>query len=67
MKFAEACMKKARKNFLKWKENGRIRTGLDFQNMKKSRREFKDSINYCKQNEIRLKKQRLLESFKEEV
>ena len=62
--FCRSLHEKARMDFLKWNEEGRIRTGHVFEQMKASRRDFKRSLQFCKQNELKLKKQKLVESFK---
>ena len=57
--------KEARVCFLKWKNEGRIRMGETFEKMKTSRMNLKKALNFCKHNEMKLKKKKLIESFKE--
>ena len=54
---------KAREDFLRWHNNGKLRYGVDFCNMKNSRRCFKNALNYCKQNELKIRKENLLLNF----
>ena len=53
----------ARKNFLQWKEDGMIRSGLLYDLMKQSRNEFKKAFKRCKKNEERIKNNKLVNSF----
>ena len=55
----------ARKNFLKWVSEGKIRNGYSFEAMKKSRADFRQALNYCKKNEFLLRKQKFLHNFGE--
>ena len=41
----------ARNKFLIWKNKGKCRYGLDFEEMKSSRKNFKESLAACKKNE----------------
>ena len=41
-----------RKNYLKWLANGKLRTGMDFESMKETRKIFKNALNECKLNEV---------------
>lgn len=54
----------ARADFVKWNDNGRIRQGAEFDVMKGSRTKFRNALNYCKANELKIKKEKLLESYK---
>ena len=56
----------ARKNLLDWISDGKIRDGPLFDEMKNSRKLFKDALNFCKRNEIEIRKQMFFESFYEE-
>ena len=56
---------KARENFIKWKENSKCRFGHEFEEMKQSRKEFKIALKFCKDNEIKLKKDKLVSSYHE--
>jgi hypothetical protein len=53
----------ARENFLIWLRNGKIRNGEIFDKMKESRANFKTALNYCKKNELKIKKENLIQSF----
>ncbi len=62
----ERCLelrKVARTSFLTWKENGKPRYGIYYENMKKSRTNFKKALKFCKENEIKIKKDKLLKSY----
>ena len=54
----------ARIKFLRWHGNGRIRSGHEFEDMKRSRSSFKNALKFCKNNELRLRKELLLSKFK---
>ena len=47
---------KCREFFLPWSNNGRIRYGDLFETMKSSRNQFKNALDYCTNNEMKLKK-----------
>ena len=55
--------RKCREIFLPWSNNGRIRYGDLFGTMKRSRKDFKNALDYCKNNEMKLKKEKMLASF----
>ena len=55
----------ARDRFFLWNSIGRPRSGVIFEDMKQARIEFRNSLNYCRKNEQKLKKEAFLESFKE--
>ena len=55
----------ARNAFLAWKNNNKIRSGELFERMKETRSNFKRALDYCKQNETTIKKNKLLESFRQ--
>ena len=44
----------ARNNFVSWVESGRVRSGACFEQMKQSRKEFKNALNFCTQNELNI-------------
>ena len=54
----------ARENYLNWHGNGKIRSGPLFENMKLSRSDFKNALKYCRDNELKIKKQNLLAKFR---
>ena len=53
----------ARHHFLLWNRLGRIRQGCIFEGMKNARSKFKKALNFCKVNEMKLRKQKLVSSF----
>ena len=53
----------ARQNFKFWRLNGSIRNGPLFDEMKDSRNSFKKALKFCKENELKLKKNKLIENF----
>ena len=55
--------RKCREIFLAWSNNGRTRYGDLFETMKRSRKDFKNALDYCKNNEMKLKKEKMLASF----
>ena len=57
--------KSAKQKFLLWRNGGRIRSGILFEEMKKARNKFKNALDYCKRNETKIKKKKLLESFQQ--
>ncbi|CAF3669002.1 unnamed protein product [Rotaria socialis] len=54
----------ARKKFIEWRNNDRAQNGSLFEEMKESRSKFKNALSYCKNNELRLKKEKLIDSYK---
>ena len=54
----------ARGKFLEWKIAGKPRDGNLFTCMKSSRKLFRNALNYCRKNELEIKKRKLVESFK---
>jgi hypothetical protein len=55
----------AQKSFMEWKENGKIRSGNKYNAMKESRKAFRNAFNYCKTNEMNLRKESLLLNFRD--
>ena len=53
----------AREKYLIWHNSGRPRLGSEFDDMKASRTAFKNSLNFCKNNEKNLRYERLLSKF----
>ena len=53
----------ARANFLNWIDSGRPRFGLIFEDMKGSRRDFKKALDFCKRNELKLRKDKFLSLY----
>ena len=53
----------ARANFINWHVAGRIRHGYLFEKMKSSRSSFKNALKYCRDNEMRIRKELLLLKF----
>ena len=53
----------SRDHFLLWNRLGRIRHGCIFEGMKNARSKFKKALNFCKVNEMKLRKQKLVSSF----
>ena len=56
---------KARSAFLKWKDSGKLRSGIIFDEMKSCRTAFNNALNYCKKNETKMRKSKLLSTFSE--
>ena len=54
----------ARDSFLLWKERGRPPDGECAELMKKTRADFRAALRYCKDNEVELRRKRLLENFR---
>ena len=63
-KYCKTPYHEARTNFLRWHAGGRIRFDEDFENMKRSRSKFKNSLNFCRNNELKIRKEILLEKFR---
>jgi len=53
----------ARKKFQEWNFNGKIRHGTLFDDMKTSRSLFKKALRYCRNNEVKLKKEKVAMLF----
>ena len=54
----------AREKYLIWHAGGRVRNGIIFDEMKFARTSFKNALNYCKKNELKIRKENLLNKFK---
>ena len=54
---------KARDHFLLWNRLGRMRSGVIYEAMKESRKEFKQALNFCKSHWQNLRKQKIIESY----
>ena len=50
----------ARHHYMLWHEGGKPRNGLLFENMKLSRSDFKGALKYCRNNEMKIRKENLL-------
>ena len=50
----------ARHHYLLWHQGGKPRNGLLFDNMKLSRSDFKNALKYCRNNEMKIRKENLL-------
>ena len=57
----------ARDKYKIWNNNGRIRYGIIYDEMKSSRTEFKRALKLCKVNENNIKKSKLCNSFKDKT
>ena len=53
----------ARRKYLTWHSNGRIRLGEQFEAMRESRRQFKKALKFCRKNEQSIRKENLLSKF----
>ena len=53
----------ARNKFLSWKINGKIRSGEIYEEMVAARSTFKKALDFCKRNELNIKKEKLALSF----
>ena len=53
----------SRQHYFIWHNNGRMRFGDDFIKMKDSRSNFKKALNYCKNNELKIRKENVLQKF----
>ena len=53
----------AREKYLIWHNLGRPRSGIEFEEMKSSRTIFKNTLNFCKNNEKKLRSENLLSKF----
>ena len=49
---------------MEWHLAGKVRQGLVFENMKNSRKNFKNALKFCKNNEMKIRKENLLRKFK---
>ncbi len=48
---------------MQWKNKGKPRIGIEFEEMKTARRNFRQVFNYCKTNDMLIRKEKLLNSF----
>ena len=53
----------ARGKYLTWHRNGRIRFGIEFEDMKAARSAFKNALKFCRNNEQMIKRENLLRKF----
>ena len=61
--YCKELYKTARTKFLLWHAGGKIRMGQIFDEMKSSRRAFKNALNYCRKNENKIKRENILGKF----
>ena len=54
----------ARNAFLNWVRNGKIRTGVDFELMLATRKEFRRALRYCRSHEQQIRDSMLANNFK---
>ena len=59
----KALYASARDKFLVWRRNGSVRSGQIFEEMKSSRGIFKKALKFCRDNQLNIKKRKLLENF----
>ena len=52
-----------RREYLTRHSNGRIRSGVQFEAMRESRRQFKKALKFCRKNERSIRKENLLSKF----
>ena len=62
-KYCRDLYANARCYYMIWHDKGKVRSGVDFANMKNSRTLFKNALNYCKKNELKIRKENLLQKF----
>ena len=55
----------AREKFIDWKTNGKMRSGTLYDYMRQSRYNFKNALNFCRQNEVQIKKENILMTYNE--
>lgn len=55
----------AKMAFLVWKQKGKIRVGFEFDNMKKTRLEFRNALKFCRSNEESIRNEKLFSSLQE--
>ena len=53
----------ARKAFMSWHEKGKPRNGNVFENMKESRKKFKQALKICKKNEQQMKREKFINLY----
>ena len=53
----------ARRNFLKWKDDGMPRSGISYDLMKNSRADFRSALRICQENEQIIRDEKLVYSF----
>ena len=63
-KYVKDLYATARKNFLKWKSKGKPLNGFYRDVMRSTRTLFKNALNFCKDNENEIRKEKMVESFK---
>ena len=54
----------ARHHFLHWKANGMCKNGIEYENMKNSRAEFREALQYCRDNETILRENRIINAYR---
>ena len=53
----------SRRNYIEWISHGKPRNGDIFEDMKAARKRFKCALDFCKENELKIKRDRLAKSF----
>ena len=54
----------AREAFLEWLRGGKIRYGDEYENMKVKRKEFVNALKYCKENETKIRNDKMASVFR---
>ena len=62
-RYCKPLYQDAREKFLIWIENGRLRDGQLFANMKDTRSRFRNALKYCRNNEVRIRKEIFIENY----
>jgi len=63
--YCREAHEEARKAYLIWHRNGKIRSGHCFDNMKTARSRFRRSLRYCRENQLRIRREKFLSAFRE--
>ena len=53
----------AREKFFSWKSGGCLRSGDAFEEMKVARKNFRNALNFCKKNELKIRRANITNSF----
>ena len=63
--YCKDLYREGRRCFMAWCNMGRPRTGMIFDSMKLSRSNFKSALNFCKKNELNIRRKKLIDSFRD--
>ena len=62
--YCKLLYSEAREAFLEWLRGGKIRYGDEYEKMKVKRKEFVSALKYCKENETKIRNDKMASAFR---